>query len=750
MTFLPARMSRLLVGGHKSKLEGVIEALHREGVVHIEDYRDPAGVTSIGTPLEAGDQASALLVRVRGLQKALGAEGFVPVGAVNGAANLLAEAESATAAALERLRAVREAQARTDAEESALRPFAGLDLDLGSVAGLRSVKVLVGTSRSDPTAALSLTNVPHELQVVPSGGAYAVALVVPAATSGPAEKALAESGFVAAALPAGNGTPSQRLAALATEKAKLEADAETAAGDVAVLRQTWGARLAALEAVLSDEVARTQAPLHFGVTETTFHVEGWVPRGQVKAVEEALLARFGDALYFHDLGDAPPQAHGAHGGGPGHGEEEHHAAKGDAAHGDAHGDGHDDHHGSDPEDEPPIHLANPKPARPYEWILSLLARPRYQEIDPSKLMLFFFPLFFGLMVGDVIVGLLILLLGLWLRKNKLIGIGGPAVGKAIVAGGIVSILVGAFVFGEALGLHFVTADPAEKSWENTLGLHIPFESESHGLLYKTGSPGAHGTEPAAHATEPAVGEAAPPEGGTAITTHAAEGKEVPGILSPHSDVHLAVGGVVLGWYSKIHDVQPLLVWSLIIALVHINLGLVLGFRNVRKAHGALLALQEKGAWIMLQVGTALAVLTWFGRPATGLSDMGWFAFGAGLGLVATSLVLLWMGAAKVMGQGFISILEIPSLIGNIVSYTRLAAIGASKAGLGLALGIIAFETAGGGILGWILYVVGFLGITALAVLTGSLQSLRLQFVEFFGKFFTGGGRPYVPFARRAP
>ena len=46
--------------------------------------------------------------------------------------------------------------------------------------------------------------------------------------------------------------------------------------------------------------------------------------------------------------------------------------------------------------------------------------------------------------------------------------------------------------------------------------------------------------------------------------------------------------------------------------------------------------------------------------------------------------------------------------------------------------------------------VGFAAIIPLAILAGGLQSLRLQFVEFFQKFYTGGGRPYVPFGRRAP
>ena len=45
-----------------------VQASFEQGVLHIEDYADPSGITGIGTPLEAGDRASDELVRVRGLQ----------------------------------------------------------------------------------------------------------------------------------------------------------------------------------------------------------------------------------------------------------------------------------------------------------------------------------------------------------------------------------------------------------------------------------------------------------------------------------------------------------------------------------------------------------------------------------------------------------------------------------------------------------------------------------------------------------
>jgi V/A-type H+/Na+-transporting ATPase subunit I len=706
MALLPARMSRLLVGGHQSHLAAAIETLHAEGAVHVEDYHGE-GHTEVGTPLPEGAVLSEQLVKALGLRKALGTEGIAPAGDGEPAA-ILAQAEAAAAHVLDRSQQHRAAYAALEAEATALAPYRELPLELSAVSGLRSVKVFVGQARTAPD--LSALNA--ELQTAPAGSGVAVLAIVSATDAAAAEKALAASGFSPAVLPPGrSGTPAARLAAIAAEQGRLQSALASSDADLAALRAEWGPRLAAAERALAAAVEKTQAPLKFGVTATTFHVEGWVPRSAANRVKNALAAKFGDSLYVEDLGDAP----------------------------EAHGDDHGGHHAASAKEEPPVHLENKGPAKPYEFLLGLLGKPRYHEIDPTKLMLVFFPLFFGLMVGDFLVGLIIAGVGLYLRSHYIFGIGGPAVGKVLVMGGLAAAIVGLFVFGEALGIHFVTpepheiGEPKEISWEEILGLHLP----DHGLVHKTGG---HYEAAADHGANATFG------------VHAKTGEVVDGhsgpfaILAPHSDVHLKVGPVSLGIYSKIHDIQALLIWSVLFGLVHLNLGFMLGVRNVAKAHGVKLAIQEKLAWLTLQIGAGIAIWGLVGGPAWSLP--------VGGGVAVASIALLWMGAQHVLGAGFIAVLEVFGLVGNLLSYTRLAAIGASKAGMVIAFTAIGFDTLGKGDVhspvAWAVYLLGFLLIIVLSILAGSLQSLRLQFVEFFQKFYTGGGRPYVPFGRRAP
>jgi V/A-type H+/Na+-transporting ATPase subunit I len=65
-------------------------------------------------------------------------------------------------------------------------------------------------------------------------------------------------------------------------------------------------------------------------------------------------------------------------------------------------------HAPGPDDTPPSKLRNPAGLRPFEVIINLFATPRYGEWDPTPILAYFFALFFGLMLGDAVYGLLLL------------------------------------------------------------------------------------------------------------------------------------------------------------------------------------------------------------------------------------------------------------------------------------------------------------------------------------------------------
>ena len=88
-------------------------------------------------------------------------------------------------------------------------------------------------------------------------------------------------------------------------------------------------------------------------------------------------------------------------------------------------------------------------AKPFESLVKLLALPRYGHLDPTQLMAFFFPIFFGMMLGDVAYGAILLIIGLILLRKVKKGIMRDVLLTLVMSSGWA--IVFGFVYGEAFG-----------------------------------------------------------------------------------------------------------------------------------------------------------------------------------------------------------------------------------------------------------------------------------------------------------
>jgi len=100
--------------------------------------------------------------------------------------------------------------------------------------------------------------------------------------------------------------------------------------------------------------------------------------------------------------------------------------------------------------EAPVVLQNPRLFRPFELLVGMMPLPRYGSIDPTPFVAIFFPMFFGLMVGDVGYGLVLGLLGLLLRYRSRAGTTLRAISE-IALGCTSFTLIFGFLFGEFFG-----------------------------------------------------------------------------------------------------------------------------------------------------------------------------------------------------------------------------------------------------------------------------------------------------------
>jgi V/A-type H+-transporting ATPase subunit I len=439
----------------------------------------------------------------------------------------------------------------------------------------------------------------------------AMLIVFPSRFAAEIEALLGREDISRLRLPTGfdKGPPDVVIAALHRRLTAIPGEIEGIERELAELAARWSEQLAAWRDTLRDELQSYHVLSRMGETDMTFVLVGWCPAKDVERVERALRDGVGETVLLHKL----PLTR-------------------------------------EMKERAPVVLRNPLPARPFESLVGLLALPRYGGVDPTRLMAFFLPIFFGMMLGDVGYGLLLLAISLGLLHKFKTGIARDVL--IVLAMGAGWTIVFGVLFGEAFG---------------TLGEHLGMRA----LWFERASP---------------------------------------------------------------QHVAGLLLMTLAVGAVHMLLGLALGVWEAIRERSQGHLLERGGMLVGLValfgiVGVLVDFLPeGFMTPAIAALIVGIVLVGASLG---------WLGL--LMGP-----IEFLGLIGNVLSYLRIAAIGLAS----IYLARVANDMAG--MLGSLIVgVIVAVLLHALNLVMGAfsptIHSLRLHYVEFFRKFYEGGGRPYEPF-----
>lgn len=102
-----------------------------------------------------------------------------------------------------------------------------------------------------------------------------------------------------------------------------------------------------------------------------------------------------------------------------------------------------------------------------------------------------------------------------------------------------------------------------------------------------------------------------------------------------------------------------------------------------------------------------------------------------------------------LALGAYDLYRVSGWLSDVLSYSRLLALGLATGVIGTVINTMGSMLGGsviGFILFWVIFVVGHLLNMAINLLGAYVHTNRLQFVEFFGKFYEGGGRPFRPFS----
>jgi V/A-type H+-transporting ATPase subunit I len=193
------------------------------------------------------------------------------------------------------------------------------------------------------------------------------------------------------------------------------------------------------------------------------------------------------------------------------------------------------------------------------------------------------------------------------------------------------------------------------------------------------------------------------------------------------------------WFDRTssENVLGLLIMTVAVGSVHITLGLILGLweavRDRSRSH-----LLERGGMLIGLIGLFFLVGVLANFLPQGFMSIAIASIIIGIVLLSASLG--WLGI--VMGP-----IEFITLIGNVLSYLRIAAIGLASVYLAKVANEVA-GIAGNVIVGAILAVLIHALNLVLGMFSPTIHSLRLHYVEFFRKFYEGGGRTYEPFKSR--
>ena len=673
------QMGRMVAAGNKERLGEAVEILARLEALHIIDYDGGEDGFSLGSPERGSEAVGRDLVKARSAASVVEASGPirpVPEGPVRNSlgSDLPAKIDEVLTDS-SRIDDLNNEISSLLEEEIALSQVAPLSIDLELLGGYESITSFVGTVENILGAREAVGS--GLIIEEKAGKSGLVAAFVRNEESGETSTKLEQAGFESIQIPEGEGSASARLSEVRKTKGALEGEKYDLEKRIDQWSKSNGEMLLCGLEVLERDHDVLTAPVRIAVSEHAFVIDGWVAMARSKEVRRAL----NEVCLFTEITPFEMEA-----GGGGH--------------------GHSDHHHS--QKMPPIAFQERSSSRPMELLTDAVGRPAYGRIDPTIFMFSTYPIFFGIMLGDMAYGLVTIGLGaLLVRKsstNEMLELGG----KFLMYIGFGTVVFG-YLYAEFAG------------WE-IFPHHSSNPAEVLQMLYPSISEGAY------H-----VWDASLPLG-----------------------IELAFPFHRVVMVDDHGNLEHLILLTIYLGIIHVFLGLVIGFRDIMlfgNGHGGfgfVCAFFEKGTWMILLVGGFMFAYGFIG-PAEWMMQPG-----AAIAISAT-VMLMWT-LYKYHGVPFpinigLAPIEAIGMMPTVISYVRLFAVGVvgvkiAETGNSMLFDKVSFDEP----LMAILLVLGWLAVQffawGLGVFSPNIHAARLHFVEWMRQYYDSSGEVFNPFGLR--
>ncbi len=427
------------------------------------------------------------------------------------------------------------------------------------------------------------------------------------------------SGFERTKIPEMKSAPKTELKELEKMVSAAEKEKEATLKELREYSKKNYAPLLALKEYLTIEEAKASLPRQFIGTEKSFAMEAYLPEKKYNAFEKFAAGKFGNKVHLEMIsGSELEKMH----------------------------------------ENTPTLTEHSTLIKPFEQLTKFISIPKSNELDTTLIFLIFFPLFYGIIVGDFVYGIISFFIAKrifdWAPKDSILN---PV--AIIWMWGAIPTMIFGLIFDEFAGM-------SNEQIFTLLGFHDFF-------LY-------HGLE-------------------------------------------------------RIQNIELLLPATILLGVFTMAMGFLLGYINASR-HGDRKHAAAKLGWFGMVVFGTIAVSTamFNAFPQEFLPVSG--------ALMIVSLVPI------MMAEGVVGLMEIPSVVGNVLSFARLLAVGLVGGVIAMILNQLAFPGLDKGLL-LILLLPLYIGVhlfnVFLAMFEALIQGARLNFVEFYSKFYEGGGKEFAPF-----